>query len=942
MAAADFPDLPIPEALHEEAREAWDRIRERAPASVDAQEDTVLRLLAASPYAASVLVSQPDFLAALFARSDEIQVPEGVGEDDFPSRLRRTRNRELLRILCRDVFGLAGKDETLRDLSVFASRAILAARDHAVARTSGPAPTGHDGDPVPLLIVGLGKLGGAELNFSSDIDLIFSHPVPDSDHDEAQVYFTRMCQRLIRTLHDVTADGFVYRVDMRLRPFGSSGALALSIDAMETYYQLHGRDWERYALLKGRILNPESTGAKDLKSVFLPFVYRRSIDFRILEELRSMKTKMEHHVTDVDLARDVKHGPGGIREAEFIVQSHQLVFGGKQPGLQQTGWMDGISALVASHHLDASLVDSLRTAYRFLRRVENHLQMARDQQVHILPEQEEERERLRFSLGYPDWNAFLADLDAHREILHREFTEVLGTEGQDTATATPGDVLSVTLDYPDRCTPEHLEEILQSLGIADAGEPVRNLLAIMGRGSWKTQSATSLRRSHSLVPDMTRAAANTKGNTATTLCHLFRVLEALLHQPIHIALLNENPEALHLLAEIAGRSSLVITQIEQSPMLLDELLNPRTLFATVTSDSLEEQFLALNSDSSYTGSLERQMQMLRNFQKSQVLRVAVSHVLDSKSTSDISDELGWIAEIVTRSAWEAAQAEQIRLHGAPHGIEKDQQETSGAIVLAYGKLGGLELGFSSDLDLVFVHDSVADEPSAGESDGISYEYFFARVAQGFTHIMECTTAEGRLYQVDTRLRPDGTSGQLVCSLSYLRKYLEERAWIWEHQALIRARAVAGDADLAARFEELRTEILCRERDGEVLRKEFIEMRERMLQTHRPVSGHFHLKSDRDGVTDIEFLVHYNVLLHAHAHPELIRTTPTVQILERFAGCGLLDKDDADFLRDCYFAYRNRIHELSLQEREPSVDAQEYASERARVRELWDRTFPASP
>ena len=417
---------------------------------------------------------------------------------------------------------------------------------------------------------------------------------------------------------------------------------------------------------------------------------------------------------------------------------------------------------------------------------------------------------------------------------------------------------------------------------------------------------------------------------------LFDVLEVLLYRPNSMALLAENPPALNLLAQLIRLSPWVQTQILRSPHLIDELLAPDTLFGTRTPEILQRVLqLALPDDED---DLEQQMKALRQFRQSQTLQVAACNLMHSKSLSDVSDELTWIAETVTACAWDLAMRQQLQRHGQPGCVVDGQRRAAHCAILAYGKFGGLEMGFNSDLDLVFVHDSDGEEQVTDGENSVYNEYFFTRVVQRFIHIMETFTPDGTLYEIDPRLRPGGQSGQTVCSLHYYEKYLEEKAWTWERQALARARAVAGDDSVRAAFGEARTRTLCVPREPAALQREFVDMRHRMLEAHPPQPGHFHIKNDPGGVTDLEFLVHYNVLLHAGSRPEIIEPTATVMILDRLAHCGLLDTETVEFLRACYFTYRDRIHVLSLQELPPHSPPDEFADERGEIRKLWDKTF----
>ncbi len=939
------PEFPaLPEALREDAEEAFSEFCEAHTSESFAEHrDALLRLFAASPFCIKLALSHPERVASFLqdptSRLDLQQLQECDDAGEFARQLRLSRAQEMMRIAYCDLNGRAELEETLHDLTAFADSAVLAARDWHQAQMTQEPPLEADGTPVPLLILGMGKLGGAELNFSSDIDLIFSYPDPESDREEAQEYFIRLGQRLIKALDEVTADGFVFRVDMRLRPFGSTGALALPFSSMEAYYQHHGRDWERYALLKARVMGPASADGETLIGLLQPFIYRRFLDFNVMEELREMKLKMEQHAQREHLAGDLKHGPGGIREAEFIVQCSQLIFGGQVPELRLTSWHGALDALLETRKITVEDAAPLREAYNFLRRVENRVQMMEDQQVHGLPNTELPRQRLRFAMGFDSWDAFMQTLDEHREHLHEEFTRLLHVP-QETPTPRSAEQTLAHLVQDIEADPNEKVDLtgaLSELGLDDSEEPARRLFGIFGHALWRMQSDNTHRLMLALIPHLIDAA-NQQDNPGETATRLFELLATLLHQPSHLAMLQENPKTLELLARIVGSSSLLLSQLLRSPDLIDELLDVEVLFTQPTAESIQEE---LDHVMRYAGEdLEEQMQALRRFRQAQMFRVAVCDVMDARPipTSDVSDELTWIAEAVTRCAWALSLEEQTKRHGHPRCQDGDQSHKAQGAVLAYGKFGGLELGYTSDLDLVFVHNSCGEEQHTDGEQSVDNEYFFSRVAQRFIHIMETLTPDGVLYEIDPQLRPGGKFGLTVCSLQYYEKYLQEKAWTWEHQSLIRARLIVGDNSIRKTFEDIRARILCVPREQDTLQKEFTEMRQKMYDAHKGDASRFDLKADPGGITDLEFLVQYVTLMHAAEHPEIIDVTATVMILDRLAQREVLETEIAEFLRSCYFLFRDRAHTLSLQGLPAIVASDEMSESRTRLRALWDETF----
>ncbi len=939
------PALALPDALRDEAEDALTTLKEaQASPLFDEHREALLRLYAVSPFCAMLARTHPD-LTASYLEDPEARFPAQELNDcedanDFARQLRRARAREMMRIAHHDLNGQASVMETLRDLTAFADTAVLAARDWHRDHMRKDPPLDAAGEPVPMQIQGMGKLGGAELNFSSDIDLIFSYPDPASDREKAQEYFILLGQRLIRALDDVTAEGFVFRVDMRLRPFGSSGALALPFSSVKNYYQHHGREWERYAMLKARVLGPPTPEGKELTALLQPFIYRKFLDFRVMDELREMKTKMEQHAQHSqheNIEDDLKHGPGGIREAEFIVQASQLVFGGREEELRLSCWHEALDALERAHKIPTEDADPLRGAYRFLRRVENAVQMMEDQQVHLLPEEELHRERLRFAMGFESWEDFVGALNTHREYLHEEYTRLMHVP-QDSpqpraAEAALEHQLRAIEAQPDEKV--DLSDALRELGLRNPQQPAQHLRGIFSHALWRMQSDDTQRLTLALIPHMIDAAC-TQEDPDSTAARLFRLLETLLHQPSHLSMLLENLKILELLTRIISNSSLLLTQLLRSPDLVDELLDAEALFAEPDEHAAQQ---ILDYAMRHTeGDLELEMQVLRRFRQAQMFRVAVCDVMGVRPISDVSDELTWIAEAVTRCAWEMATREQIARHGRPcYRHDGEPHEAYGA-VLAYGKFGGLELGYTSDLDLVFVHDSHGEEQRTDGDKPVDNEYFFTRVTQRFIHIMETLTADGVLYEVDPQLRPAGKYGLTVCSLQYYEKYLREKAWTWEHQALVRARPVAGEPSIQQACTAIRTQILRVPRDRGEMQQEFTGMRQKMYDAAPSKAGYFNLKSDPGGITDLEFLVQFETLMHAAEHPKILDVTATVQILEQLEAAALLDTETAVFMRDCYFLYRDRLHELSLQEHPLVVADEEMQDARARLRSLWDKTF----
>lgn len=906
--------------------------------------DEARRVALASPFAARVLASEQ---GAELVASGDLQRTYAPGEyarragrlidledeSAFMAALRRFRVREAVRILWRDLLGKAVLHETLGELTALAEAcldAALARAQQAAAERYG-LPRHADGRPMELAVLGMGKLGGRELNFSSDIDLIYAYAEEGATDGRKPVshgeFFRRVGQRLARYLSEPTAEGFVYRVDLRLRPFGESGALAVSFDAMETYYQRHGRDWERYALIKARPVAGDRAGGAELMGRLRPFVFRRYLDYGAIDALRRMKALVDAEVRRKGLEADIKRGPGGIREIEFTAQTFQLIHGGRDQALRRAGVLEVLPYLAGRGLMPEEDVRRLTGAYVFLRHTENRLQAMEDRQTQRLPDDEVERARLAYAMGFPGWDAFHERLAGHREEVEAVFAELLAAPGIEAPEALNA-LWAGSLD-PDRAA-----ELLERMGFRDAPAVLEALRALREGRAYRLSSEWGRQRVDRFVPLWLEATAR-----ATDPDRAFRrlvpLVEAVQRRTVYLSLLAENPQALEQLVRLASASAWIAEYIARHPLLLDELLDPRQLYAPRDREGLvvelEDWLGQADPDD-----LESLMDRLRHFRHAAVLRVAAADIMGRLDVDDVSRRLTDIAEVVLDKALRIARGELERRYGAPSWEdEAGRRHPAGFAAIGYGKLGSRELGYGSDLDLVFLHDSRGRRQQTAGPKVVDNAVFFARLGQRIIHILTAQTPAGVLYEVDARLRPSGRSGLLVSSTAAFETYQREKAWIWEHQALVRARPVAGDEAVGAVFSRIRRAVLGRRRDPEALRRAVVEMRRRMLEEHgsaRP--GRFHLKRDAGGVVDIEFMVQYLVLAHAHESPGLLEETATVGLLRALAGSGILEPDMAERLAAVYRAYRTRIHAASLQSREPVAESPELDDERAFVLARW--------
>ena len=857
--------------------------------------------------------------------------------DGLMTDLRRLRRREMVRIAWRDIGGLADFDETVRDTSDLADAIIDTSLDrlHEWQCADLGTPIGHTGEPQQLVVLALGKLGASELNFSSDIDLIFTFPENGQteggrrsvDNDR---FFLQLARKLVKVLGEPTADGFVYRVDMRLRPFGTQGPLVLSFDALEEYYQTHGRDWERYAFIRVRTVSGDMVLAAELLERLRPFVYRRYIDFGTLQSLRSLKVVMEQEVARKGMEHSVKHGPGGIREVEFTGQAFQMVRGGRTPALRYRRLLTVLARLGELELLPAHAVESLSSAYRFLRAAEHRLQQVDDRQEHMLPLDEPGRARIAAGMGYASWEAFSERLDRHRRNVDEQFAQVFGQE-RETDAAAGGDPLGALLSAS--TDEETGVTLLEGAGFAAAREAWSVIARYRDTIALKMPDALGHERLARLTPDLLRAIA-AQSNATTTLERVMTVIESIAKRSVYLALLAERSIALSQFVQLCAASPWIARLLGRHPVLFDELLDPRTLYEPLAPDRLDkdiaERLTAIDDPDR-----EHEMDCLRQSKQANVLRVAAADVSRRIPLMVVSDHLTEIAEAVLRAALAIAWRDITARHGRPASMPRDAAFAPYAII-AYGKLGGIELGYGSDLDLVFVHDDDSSAMTTGPKS-IDLATFYARLTQRLIHVLTTMTSQGALYEVDPRLRPDGSKGVLVNTLDGLGEYVRDKAWTWEHQALVRARAVAGDPALGQRFAHLRRDILLRDRDGDTLRDDVRSMRERMrTELGSRGSGRFDLKQDPGGVADIEFMVQYGALRWASRLGADLDFTDNIRLLDGFRRADLMPEEDVTLLADAYRAYRGRIHELSLQESEAVVGNEEFAELREAVVAIWNR------
>jgi [glutamine synthetase] adenylyltransferase / [glutamine synthetase]-adenylyl-L-tyrosine phosphorylase len=894
------------------------------------------RALAFSRYAARALAAEPglaDWLAVSCTQpfaGDDVHAAlfTVTGEDDAPglaSALRVARRRLFLHTLVRDLTGKAPLTEVCGAMTRLAEHALsaaLALHARLLALRFGE-PAGADGGMrQELIVIGMGKLGGGELNVSSDIDLIFVYPDEGETTGPRRIanreYFDLLGQRVIGALHDVTPDGYVFRVDMRLRPYGESGPLTTTFNGLESYLVTQGRAWERYAWLKARALTGSTS--RELDALVVPFVFRKYLDYDAYDGLRDVHRQIRDQGLRRDYLANVKLGDGGIREIEFIVQALQIVRGGREPALRVKGTLPALAALETLGLLPRIAATSLRDAYVFLRRVEHRLQYRDDEQTHQLPADGEERALLAEAMDFAGLREFDAALDRHRVQVSEQFAQVFGEN--DTAGSGERDLFTSAWEEPEASAPMRLQ--LTAAGFADADALCATLARVRASGRYMQLPALSRQRFDALMPQLLATAAAHPGLAGAqhVFVRLLALLEAVSRRSAYLALVIEHPPLLPRIAQLMGASAWAADYLTQHPLLLDELLDARVLMAEpdwdAWRDELARQMVA------HEGDVERQMDALRHFHDAQTFRLLAQDLGGRLTVERLADHLSALADVLLAATLDACWKQLAGPQSAPPKFA----------IIGYGKLGGKELGYVSDLDIVFVYDVDPREPQA---DALPEQY--ARLAQRLITWITSNTAAGQLYDTDLRLRPDGASGLLVSSLSAFRKYQRESAWTWEHQALTRARFTAGDRRLGQAFEAEREAILRLPRDRAQLAAEVTEMRRKMATGHPNRTELFDLKHDIGGMIDIEFAVQYLVLAHAHEHSELTRNAGNIALLGVGAALGLLPASLADEVADAYRAYRRLQHQVRLTGApharvEPGVQA----ARRSAVEALWKHVF----
>ncbi|MFU8789292.1 MAG: bifunctional [glutamate--ammonia ligase]-adenylyl-L-tyrosine phosphorylase/[glutamate--ammonia-ligase] adenylyltransferase [Methylobacter sp.] len=902
------------------------------------------RVWCCSPFVAESCLRKPELLVDLLnsgdlssvyhdnVYSEKLAQTPVESQAELMTKLRHFRRREMVRIAWRDLAGWASLAETLADLSHLADACIQYALDFLYQEASElrGTPLLADGSPQQIVVLGMGKLGAYELNYSSDIDLIFAYAEDGVLQDRKETsygeFFTKLCRNLVRVLDEITVDGFVFRTDIRLRPYGDSGPIIMTFDGMENYYQTQAREWERYAMIKVRQVAGDFKTGAHLMAMFRPFVYRRYLDYGAFEELRSLKAQITQELRRKDRMENIKLGPGGIREIEFIGQAFQLIRGGTDKALQIRPILEVLQLLGEMELLTLQDAGQLQQSYRFLRRVENHIQQYQDRQTHDLPTDALAQKILAYSLDYADWADFKQHLDQVRKQVHDVFEQVFSLSKQDDSDGL-AQTEKIWMGVADDA---ELSACLKNVGVQEAATVLAAVKAFKNSAAIKRLTSKGAGVLDRLMPQLI-AAIQVVENPDETLLRILGLFEAVAGRNVYLSLLAENPGALAQLIKLSSASPWICAYLSQYPVLFDELLDTRSLYEPLKKADLDAQLRVLLA-SVEVQDLEQLMVVLRQFKQLNVLRVAAADIMGAIPLMVVSDYLTYIAESIVGHVVERAWLMLADKHGLPPNTDNNSINFA---VIGFGKLGGIELGYGSDLDLVFLYDCQDGNAMTDGDKPIACSQFYGRLGLKVRHILDTKMLSGVLYEADMRLRPNGDSGLLVSHINAYEDYLKNQAWTWELQALVRGRFIAGDPQLRIQYEAIRSRILSLPRETTALKTEVREMREKMREALASTDKDtFDLKQSKGGIADIEFIAQFGVLDQAAKNPALTTYTDNVRLLEGLQAQGFMSEDDAKLLKAAYCTYRDFGHKQVLQGDKAVIAEAEVAKISAGVERIW--------
>lgn len=848
--------------------------------------------------------------------------------------LRLIRNKEMVRIALRDLLGLAKVVETVRDLSDLAEGIVSGALEwhYQQESTKFGTPIGAESNqPQKMLVIGMGKLGGKELNFSSDIDLIFAYPekgyavnLSGKETSNSQ-FFIRLGQALNKSLTECTEDGFVYRVDMRLRPFGNTGPLAVSFNELENYYATHGRAWERYALVKARIIAGDITKGQQLFEILRPFVYRKYIDFSSIDSLRDLKQMIHVEVVKKEMFNNLKLGRGGIREIEFIVQSFQLVNGGRDKLLQSTSLLKTLHYCIDKKYLSVQQVAGLEEAYLFLRKVENRLQQWDDQQTHDLPSTDEQQHLLSLSMGFIDYKQFILTLDTYRDFVQQQFDLIfLESDKKENLLYEKQNISTV---------------FLEKYGFVDSQQIITTIDGFKNLAIYRRASKESVERFEQVLPKVI-VEISTIENKLETLQRMLLLFENILQRSVYLVLLIENKSAIENLILLCSMSQWLTEMLVKNPALFDQLLDGDILFEPLDKAQLYQE--AMQICTATLADDEQFMNKIREWKKSQVFKVAASDVTGHLPIMKVSDYLTWVAEASLNAVAEYSWQFMLSKNGQPAAIKNQQRPL---LILGYGKLGGVELGYDSDLDVVFLYHGLKMSDKTTGLNGkkkLDNTIFFTRMTQKIISLMTTIMPTGKLYEIDTRLRPNGASGLVISDFESFMNYQQNKAWLWEHQALVRARAVVTDEQGENKFNQFKHKFIQQKQDLVRLKQQVVDMRLKMRESlDKSNESFFDLKQGEGGIVDIEFIVQYLVLGYANKYPDLAKHSDNISLLEIIKQLNFLEfkqisSSKIKQIEIIYCQYRKFYHRLSLQNINSKINYKKVISKRKIVIDIWQK------
>jgi [glutamine synthetase] adenylyltransferase / [glutamine synthetase]-adenylyl-L-tyrosine phosphorylase len=934
-----FDTLISPDLFH------WEQLQQQLinrQCSDPEFNESIKKLALGSNYATAQLAKYPQFLDNLkhcqhFELNSEqlencLQPLQDI--DEIKKQLRLFRHQKLVEIIYLDICQRASVENTLLHLTQLAD-CLLQQTQHKVEELLSAKhgqPVHEDGAPMQLNIIGMGKLGGGELNFSSDIDLICSYSEDGQLKGFGQLsynqFFTNAVKLIKQLLNDMTADGFVYRVDLRLRPWGDSGPIVLSHHAFEHYYQLHGREWEQYAMVKARVITGSESDKKYLHSIIKPFVYRRYHDYRVFEGLAQMKHKIDQKAQRSNQKLNVKTGHGGIREIEFFVQAYQILKGGRNHLLQTPSLYKTLHVLSVQEITDQPTIDIMHEAYDFLRLLENRIQMLNDQQTHDIPDKQNYLDRISLLAGFDNWDSLNSRLDKHQKAVSSIFASLFIQDESRPSSLAP----ESHLDEMDE--DEHLTAI-SKLGFLNTQDIHQKLTDFYQSKALVYMSDKAKKRFRSFFPELLKLVAEHK-QQSELLDKMLNLLSSIAGRSVYFELLYQNIPLLIKLVHLFDSSNWIAGEVSRHPILLESLLYPDHIDNRFDVDMLTQALSVQLSN--VAGDEEMELDVLRQFKREQTIVIATAEIAQQIDTEEVSHHLSRLAEILLQAVYELSLATLEKQYGLPHCLVNDQTTTPALGIIAYGKLGGFELHYQSDLDIIFLHNSTGQKQITTGPREIENATFFSRLAQKIISRISLLTAAGKLYEIDTRLRPDGASGMLVSSVSAYHHYQMEKAWVWEHQAIIRARFVAGHRSIVQNFSDTRTSVLTQKHDPAELAQSISQMRDKMYQAKNPPEGEYiNIKHSRGCMVDIEFMVQFLVLLYANKFASLCESTDNVGLINELHQLGLVD---ANFLQlgQIYQTFHKWLHTRVLQNLSPEIASQEVEQEILQVKSCWNKVF----